>query len=209
MKKFLIVNSILILILTVIIIFWLIYMNCLIPPEGPELRRTTVVELAEVEIPNWIDVQYIELGNPSRSGRKLFAVNDIVIHYVENPMSTAQNNHDYFAGWESSVCSHFIVGLDGEIIMCLPLDEQSIASNQRNIDTISIEVCHPDESGKFSDVTYESLLNLTAWLLNVCRLDTSNVIRHHDVTGKDCPRYFVQHEDAWWQFLEDLRLMRQ
>lgn len=31
-----------------------------------------------------------------------------------------------------------------------------------------------------------------------------NVIRHYDVTGKDCPKYFVEHEDAWNAFKEDV-----
>lgn len=42
--------------------------------------------------------------------------------------------------------------------------EISAATNQRNSDTISIEVCHPDESGRFSEVTYRSLIKLCAWL---------------------------------------------
>ena len=27
-----------------------------------------------------------------------------------------------------------------------------------------------------------------------------DVIRHYDVTGKDCPKYFVEHEEAWNAF---------
>ena len=37
-----------------------------------------------------------------------------------------------------------------------------------------------------------------------CRLAASQVIRHYDVTGKECPRYFVQNPQAWEQFLADL-----
>ena len=31
------------------------------------------------------------------------------------------------------------------------------------------------------------------------------MIRHYDVTGKDCPKYFVEHEDAWVQFRQDVQ----
>ena len=31
-------------------------------------------------------------------------------------------------------------------------------------------------------------------------LKIDSVIRHYDVTGKLCPLYFVEHEDAWEQF---------
>ncbi len=79
------------------------------------------------------------------------------------------------------------MGLDGEIIQCLPLWEKSAASNWRNNDTISIEVCHPDESGKFGDETYKSVVKLTAWLLSETGLDENAVIRHYDITEKQCP----------------------
>ena len=30
------------------------------------------------------------------------------------------------------------------------------------------------------------------------------MIRHYDVTGKMCPKYYVEHEDAWLVFKQDL-----
>ena len=100
---------------------------------------------------------------------------------------------------------HFIIGLGGEIIQCIPTAEVSYASNDRNFDTISIECCHPDESGQFTDDTYQSLVELTAWLCNRFQLSSEDVIRHYDVTGKECPKYFVDHEDAWEQFRNDVQ----
>ena len=35
-------------------------------------------------------------------------------------------------------------------------------------------------------------------------LPTDDVIRHYDVNGKNCPKYFVEHEDAWLAFKTDL-----
>lgn len=35
-------------------------------------------------------------------------------------------------------------------------------------------------------------------------LDTEDVIRHYDVTGKNCPKYYVEHQDAWEQFKVNL-----
>ncbi|MBQ2297071.1 MAG: N-acetylmuramoyl-L-alanine amidase, partial [Ruminiclostridium sp.] len=95
--------------------------------------------------------------------------------------------------------------LDGEIIQCLPLNEMSYATNDRNKDTLSIEVCHPDETGQFNQATYDSLVKLTAWLCDSCGINRENVIRHYDVTGKPCPLYFVDHPDAWEQFLKDVK----
>ena len=90
------------------------------------------------------------------------------------------------------------------MIQCIPLSEVSYASNDRNYDTISIECCHKDETGKFTKATYRSLVRLTVWLCGTFDLETSSVIRHYDVTGKLCPLYYVEHEDKWRDFLSDV-----
>ena len=164
------------------------------------MPRLQLERLEKAKLPDWIDVQLLGYESNSRSGERLENYKNIVIHYVANPGSTAQGNHDYFANPSSNVSSHFIVGLNGEIIQCLPIWEQSAASNWRNNDTISIEVCHEDESGYFSDVTYNALVKLTVWLADIGHLDEEDVIRHYDITGKLCPKYFVEHEDAWEEF---------
>lgn len=158
----------------------------------------------QTRMPEWVDIQLIEVDGASRSGIPLESVEDIVIHYVGNPGTTAQQNHDYYCNPESSVSSHFLVGLKGEIIQCVPLNEKSSASNWRNSDTISIEVCHPDETGKFSKETYEALVKLTAWLLETGHMNESDLIRHYDITGKACPLYFVEHPESWDAFRQDV-----
>lgn len=155
-----------------------------------------------------IDVQLLDVNPYSRPGTETEEITGIVVHYTANPGSTAQNNRDYFNGLkdshETEASSNFIVGLDGEIIQCVPTWEMAYASNSRNIDTVSIECCHPDETGKITDETYRSLVQLTAWLCVKFDLTEDQVIRHYDVTGKNCPKYFVENEDAWAQFKEDV-----
>ena len=88
--------------------------------------------------------------------------------------------------------------LEGEIIQCIPTDEVAYANYPMNYSTISIEVCHPDETGEFSPQTYERLTELTAWLCNTFELDPrEDVIRHYDVTGKICPKFYVENPEAW------------
>ena len=186
-----------ILLLVLLVVGWHVYQNEIIP-------REKVFELAATSAPDWVDQQIIKVDGDSRRGVMLEGVRNIVIHYVGNPGTTAQQNRDYYANSSSEVSSHFVIGLNGEIIQCIPLHEKSSASNHRNKDTISIEVCHPDESGKFTDAAYQSLVKLTAWLCEVCELDSNDVIRHYDITGKQCPLYFVTHEDAWKQFKRDV-----
>ena len=109
---------------------------------------------------------------------------------------------------DRKVSSHFVIGLDGEVVQCIPTKEIAYASNDRNTDTLSIECCHPDDTGEFTEDTYDSLVQLTAWLCKRFSLDKDDVIRHYDVTGKDCPRFFVQNEDAWEQFRDDVQMRK-
>ena len=161
--------------------------------------------LGENHVPAWIDSQILPEDCNSRTGQKLGEVRDIAVHYVGNPATTAQQNRDYFAQPDTDVNSHFVIGLEGEVIQCIPLNERSSATNERNVDTISIEVCHPDDSGQFTEESYASLVKLTAWLCDHEHIGRDRVIRHYDVTGKLCPLYFVEHEEAWDQFRQDVK----
>lgn len=153
-------------------------------------------------------VNLLTVNEYSRPGTPIERVNGIVVHYTANPGTTAAQNRDYFEGLATSgetyASSHFVIGLDGEIVQCIPCNEIAYASNERNDDTISIECCIEDESGKFNQKTYDSLVELTTWLMGRYDLGTDDVIRHYDVTGKSCPKYFVDHEDKWEKFKEDL-----
>ena len=155
-----------------------------------------------------LDVELLDVNEYSRPGIPLEQINGIVIHYTANPGSSAMANRNYFQGLKDAhttkASSHFSVGLDGEIVQCIPSTEISYASNNRNGDTLSIECCHPDETGKFNDSTYQSLVQLTGWLCSRFGLTSQEVIRHYDVTGKICPKYFVDHEDAWEAFRQDV-----
>ena len=173
------------------------------------------VDPASIVTPVWIDVQLLDPNPYSRPGTPLEKINGIVVHYTANPGTTAQQNRNYFNNLAkqngesaTSVSSHFIIGLDGEIIQCIPLSEISYASNDRNGDTVSIECCHPDSSGKFTDATYQSLVRLSAWLESQLDLRERSIIRHYDVTGKLCPLYYVENESEWNQFKEDVAAYR-
>ena len=174
------------------------------------LLRDRGPQVEDVPVPEYVEKDYLTVNPYSRPGDALEKINGVVIHYVGNPGTTAHANRNYFeslaSGLENTYASsHFIVGLEGEVIQCVPLTEISYASNTRNGDTVSIEVCHPDETGEFSPVTYDRTVELTAWLCREFRLDPSqDVIRHYDVTGKECPRYYVEHPEAWDAFRADV-----
>ena len=155
-----------------------------------------------------LDVELLTVNPYSRPGTALEKVNGIVIHYTANPGATAIANRNYFENLKDThttkASSHFVVGLEGEIVQCIPTAEIAYASNDRNRDTISIECCYKNEDGSFEQATYDSVIKLTAWLCAKFGLTSEDVIRHYDVTGKLCPLYYVEHEDAWAQFKKDV-----
>ncbi len=173
-------------------------------PSSPAEPLDGLSFLEDAQLPDWVDIQLVPINGSGRRGVALEELNAIVVHYVGNPGTTAQQNRDYFAQETTQVSSHFLVGLEGEIIQCVPLWEKSSATNDRNRDTISIEVCHPDDSGVFTQESYDALVQLTAWLCDLCGFDSGSVIRHYDVTGKLCPLHFATDEDAWTQFLLEI-----
>lgn len=156
----------------------------------------------------------------SRPQIKLEKVTKIAVHYVGNPGTTALNNRNYFESLKNQIAdktntfclnadgsymtykgervklrwvsSHFVVGINGEVIQCIPLNEWSYCTNQANGYSISIECCHPDASGKFTAATEQALAELCAFLCEKFGLDPDkDIIRHYDVTGKQCPLYWA------------------
>lgn len=156
------------------------------------------------ELPDWIQEALIPVNDWSRPGRAMTAMNGIVIHYIGNPGTSAVQNRNYFAGLarshETYASSNFIIGLEGEVLLCVPMGEVAFASNDRNDDTLSIEVCHPDDTGEFTPESYAALVKLVRWLAEFYDLKEADVIRHYDIRGKECPRYFVQNPEAWEAF---------
>jgi len=163
------------------------------------------------EIPDWVRVELLDVNEWSRPGTPLDRVNGVVVHYVGNPGTTAAQNRSYFNGLARShatyASSNFIVDLDGTVLLCVPMDEVAYCSNSRNNDTLSIEVCHPDESGEFTQASYDALVRLVQWLVDAYGLEREDVIRHSDVEGvyKECPRWFVRHPEEWEAFLDRLQ----
>ena len=155
-----------------------------------------------------IDVQPLSINEYSRPGEKVDAIEYIVIHYLGNPRTTAQQNHDYFESLKdlqnTSMSANFVVGIEGEIIECVPPGEIAYASNSMNHLSVSIENCHLDDSGRFTQETYNSCVHLTAYLAAKYDIDREHIIRHYDVTGKECPLYYVEHEDKWEEFRDDV-----
>lgn len=152
--------------------------------------------------------EYLTVNPYSRPGEPLPAVKSVFVHYTANAGTSAMQNRSYFENLgitgETSASAHFIIGYEGEIVQCLPLEEIGYAVKGRNYDSVSIECCYLEEDGKFTDATYQSLLQLVSWLMGKYDLSIDDVLRHYDEGGKNCPKYYVEHEDAWQKLKQDI-----
>ena len=173
--------------------------------SGNKTEDTKAEDVDAFLLSDNIQQEILPVNPYSRPGDKVSKVTAIVVHYVGNPGTTAEQNRSYFNNLaelkNAYASSHYVVGLQGEIIQCVPLDEIAYASNNRNYDTISIECCHQDAEGRLTDDTYNSLVRLVAALCRTYGLNPeTDVIRHYDVTGKLCPIYYVNNPDEWYAF---------
>ncbi|MDR1913395.1 MAG: N-acetylmuramoyl-L-alanine amidase [Clostridiales bacterium] len=141
----------------------------------------------------------------------------IVVHYVGNPNTSAMANRNYFENGGNQVSSHYIVGLSGEIIRCIP--ETEIAwhagvaygnafieqAKKNNSIYYGIENCHPDQQGKFNNKTRQSLVELCADMCVRHGFDPmKSIYTHNEVTGKTCPVYYTKNPSEWLKLKNDI-----
>ncbi|HCC37018.1 MAG TPA: N-acetylmuramoyl-L-alanine amidase [Treponema sp.] len=169
--------------------------------------------------------------NPfSRPGKKLDDVRALVIHWIDNAGTTAKQNRDYFESLKKQslnnaaaifASAHFIVGLDGEVTQCIPREEMAYHVGAKkytlealsrfghfpNNHTIGIELCHPEDDGRFKMETTLSAQVLCATLCAQFGLDPiKDIWTHHGITGKNCPKWFVKRPDEFEKFKQGLSL---
>ena len=116
----------------------------------------------------------------------------ICIHYTGDPGASAERLALFFTtNTAAETSSQYVVGMDGEIIRCVPDNEIAYGATGNNVGTIHIEVCHPDKTGKFTDKSIAALAELVPYLMAKYGIVAANVVRHYDLTGKSCPLYYV------------------
>ena len=137
----------------------------------------------------------------------------IVIHYV-GAVSTAKNNVDYYAREQLFASAHYFVD---EVSIWQSVEDDNVAwhcgaktykhSKCRNQNSIGIEMCvKKDESGKwyFEEETVNNTISLVRNLMKKYNIPIENVIRHYDVTGKNCPAPYVDNPNEWEKFKSHL-----
>ena len=134
----------------------------------------------------------------------------ICVHYTGDCGATAEQLSKYWQNVAAGVfkekpwswtSAQYIVGLDGEVIRCIPDSEIAYAAANQNADTIHIEVCYKQKSGEFEEKSIAALGELVRSLMKKYAIPAGKVVRHYDLTGKLCPAYYV--DEARWNTLHE------
>lgn len=142
----------------------------------------------------------------------------IVIHYVGGTGSALQNAKYFMSNLNLEASAHYFVGHaseNGQIYQSVDEINRAwhcggtsyIHKYCRNNNAIGIEMCcHKNSLGKwyFDDITIDKTVELTKQLMKKYNISIDNVIRHYDVTHKNCPAPFVEDNNAWVKFKERL-----
>ena len=138
----------------------------------------------------------------------------IVVHYV-GAVSTAKNNASYYASGKLNSSAHYFV--DETSIWQSVKDEDrawhcggglqgknghAFHGICTNSNSIGIEMCvKKDKYGNwyFEEKTIKNTVDLIKHLMDKHDIPIERVIRHFDVTGKNCPAPYV-NESKWNEF---------
>lgn len=162
----------------------------------------------------------------SRPALKLLGVRGIVLHYTANPSATALNHANFFDGADGGnyryAGAHLFVDRK-ESRLTVPLNEVAYHANESacripklkatasyykggdaNLTTIGIEMCI-EKDGSLHPDTYNRTVKLVATLLKQYKLTVDDVYRHYDITGKNCPAFWVSNPAGFTKFKADVK----
>jgi len=159
-----------------------------------------------------IKIAYLTPNQYSRPRRALNKVKGLALHWVGNAGTSAMFNRNFFEERKNGKLgygsAHYIIGLGGEIVQCIPLAEMAyhVGADEYtpyalgkfgiypNNCTIGIEFCHIDWFGKYTQETIDSAIELCTDLCDHFDLEPlDDITTHHAITGKLCPKWFVVH----------------
>ena len=148
---------------------------------------------------NLTTVNYTHANNTSKvwAGQKR-SIEWIVLHYTANGKSykgMAYNNTAYFKSVYRGCSAHYFVD-DAEIWQCVEDRDSSwhcgdAASRNgcHNWNSIGIEIC--DNNGEITPAAEALAVQLVKLKMKQYNIPITRVCRHYDVTGKQCPLWFV------------------
>lgn len=154
-----------------------------------------------------------DITNTNRTISNNRKIEYLVMHYV-GAVSTARNNASYFKNTYRGASAHYFVD-DNEVVQVV--EDKDIAwhcgndiyyCGARNSNSLSIEMCCYRMSNGNLNITADTearAVELAKELMKKYNIPISNVVRHYDVTRKNCPAPFVSDQKRWNNFKKKLQ----
>lgn len=137
----------------------------------------------------------------------------IVLHQTKEPV-TAQDRAYFYKENDIGLSTHYLID-DNEIIQVVEDDAGSFHIVDGYItgewykevtseDSIGITMCINDDY-EVAENTYKLTLELVKYLIDKYDIEPNDVLRHYDVSGKDCPSAWRNNNwETWWKFKNEL-----
>lgn len=145
--------------------------------------------------------------NSANYGGRRGSTQYIVVHWTSNQGDTAKNNADYFARESVGASAHYFVD-ENEVWSSVPPDCVAWHCGAktykhpycRNSNSVGVEMCLTGKGYVIRRGTIERAVQLVRALMAQYNIPIENVVRHYDVTGKNCPGPFVEDPTLWTDF---------
>lgn len=175
-----------------------------------------------------LTTDFIEINGYSRDGTKLKTDKPRFVWHFEG---VPRKNRSARGFWEYANHGipiiekkhkgfHAGVGDDGACLI-VPFDEMAWGCWLKNLNSytplykeisgmkwhaafycVHIECRHYDEFGRYTDKTYNNMIQFGVWICEKYDVNPwERFDRHFDITYKKCPRWFVDHPEEWKMFL--------
>lgn len=168
----------------------------------------------------WIE-DYVQVNKYSRPALPLIEPMGIILHWTANPGGTDEGHQDFFDGADGGgsryASAHLFVDRDSARLI-VPLNEVAYHANEKpskvakflastdyykrgnaNLTTIGVEMC-VEKDGTIHQETIDRTILVVAELCRLFDLNEEDVYRHYDITGKNCPRPFVEDVSKFHNF---------
>lgn len=158
---------------------------------------------------------FLQAKSGNYSSGRTDKVKYLVIHFTANNGDTAKGNANYFHNNTVMASAHYFVD-EKEVWQSVRDSDTAYHCGAkayrhgkcRNKNSIGIEMCsRKNSTGKyyFKDETVTRAIKLAKEIMAKYNIPIENVLRHWDVTGKNCPAPFVEHGTAWTAFKKALQ----
>ena len=142
----------------------------------------------------------------------------IVVHYTANSgtTATAKSNANYFAKTDREASAHYVVDEGDTVYCCVPPTNAAWAVGDSgkgrlkgivtNFNSISVEMVSHSNNNRYyiPSKTVSNAIELIRQLMSEYKIPINNVVRHYDITGKLCPKPYVDNAD-WQGFIKTLK----